>query len=73
MDDRKWARWHLYDSVMGFGNFTRYVIGTNHGDFEWSSRCIKEPSTKQICAIREQKYEEFIESLTERQRNAWER
>ncbi len=73
MDDREWARWHLYNSVMGFGDFTRYVIGTNHGDFEWSSRRIDEPTTKQICAIREQKYEEFIESLTERQRKAWER
>ncbi len=23
MDDREWARWHLYNSVMGFEDFTR--------------------------------------------------
>ncbi|MEQ8464203.1 AVAST type 2 anti-phage system protein Avs2 [Coleofasciculus sp. E1-EBD-02] len=65
MDDREWARSDLYDSVMGFGDFTRYVIGTNNGDFEWSSRRSDEPTTKQ-------KYEEFIESLTERQRKVLE-
>jgi hypothetical protein len=30
------ARWSLYDSVMGSGDFARYVIGTNSHYFEWS-------------------------------------
>jgi hypothetical protein len=73
MDDREWARWHLYDSVMGFGDFTRYVIGTNYGHFEWSSCRLGEPTSKQICVTRKQKYGKFLDSLTERQRKAWER
>jgi hypothetical protein len=36
--------WHsIYGSVMGSGDFERYVIGTNSGYFEWSSRRIGEP------------------------------
>lgn len=60
---------HLYDSVMGFGDFARYIIGTNSGHFEWSARRLNEPrkpSRKEIC-------ENFVESLTGRQRKAWER
>jgi hypothetical protein len=30
------ARWSLYDSVMGFGDFARYIIGTNSPHFGWS-------------------------------------
>ncbi len=69
MPDEGWARVHLYDSVMGFGDFARYVIGTNSGHFEWSSRRLNEPrrpSRKEI-------YEDFVESLTDRQRKAWKR
>jgi hypothetical protein len=67
--DEKWARMHLYGSVMGFGDFARYVIGTNFGHFEWSSSRLDEPrkpSRKEI-------YEAFVQSLTDRQRRAWER
>jgi len=69
MPDEEWARDHLYESVMGSGDFARYIIGTNFGDFEWSSRRLNEPrkpSRKEI-------YEDFVESLTNRQRKAWER
>jgi len=69
MPDEEWARVHLYDSVMGFGDFSRYIIGTNFGHFDWSSRRLNEPrkpSRKEI-------YENFVESLTDRQRRAWER
>jgi hypothetical protein len=34
--DTQVARWSLYDSVMGFGDFARYIIGTNSAHFEWS-------------------------------------
>ncbi len=67
MPDEEWARLHLYDSVMGFGDFARYIIGTNGGFFEWSSRRLdepKQPSRKEI-------YESFIQSLTNRQKKAW--
>ena len=69
MSDEKWARGDLYGSVMGFGDFARYVIGTNSGHFDWSSRRLGEPrkpSRKEI-------YEAFVQSLTDRQRRAWER
>ena len=42
--DTDWKDWHsIYGSVMGGGDFERYVIGTNSGYFEWSSRRIGEP------------------------------
>ncbi|MCD6239204.1 MAG: ATP-binding protein [Thermotogae bacterium] len=69
MHDEEWARVDLYDSVMGFGDFARYIIGTNWGHFDWSSRRLNEPrkpSRKEI-------YENFVKSLTDRQRKAWER
>ena len=68
MPDEERARVHLYDSVMGFGDFARYIIGTNSGTFEWSSHRVNEsrkPSRKEI-------YEDFVRSLTDRQKNAWE-
>ena len=69
MPDEEWARVHLYNSVMGFEDFARYIIGTNFGHFEWSSRRInetKEPYRKDI-------YKAFVKSLTGRKKRAWER
>jgi len=69
MPDEEWSRVDLYDSVMGFGDFARYVIGSSFGHFEWSSRRLNEPrrpSRKEI-------YEDFVKSLSDRQRKAWER
>ena len=42
MPDRDWNRYHLYQSIMGSEDFARYIIGTNHGSFEWSSQRLKE-------------------------------
>jgi hypothetical protein len=39
-----WKDWSaIYGSVLGGGDFERYVIGTNSGYFQWSSRKISEP------------------------------
>ncbi|NOR48631.1 MAG: hypothetical protein GQ533_11405 [Methanosarcinaceae archaeon] len=44
MPDEKWALVNLYDSVMGSGDFARYIIGTNTGHFQWSSCRLNEPN-----------------------------
>jgi hypothetical protein len=65
-EDEK-ARLHLYDSVMGFGDFARYIIGTNSHRFDWSSRRLgepKKPSGKEMT-------ESFVGSLTVKQKKAW--
>ena len=57
----------LKDSIMGFGDFARYIIGTNSNSFDWSSRSLEEsinPTYKEI-------YESFLASLTTRQKKAW--
>jgi len=55
MPNEERARLVLYNSVMGCGDFARYIIGTNSGNFEWSklpldtkgvSRRIDESKTK---------------------------
>jgi len=67
MPDEEWARVSLYHSVMGFGDFARYVIRTNLGDLEWSSRRLGEPRKPS----RREIYETFVRSLTDRQNKAW--
>lgn len=69
MPDEEWARVHLYDSVMEHGDFARYIIGTNSGHFEWSSCFLNEPRGQS----RKEKYEAFLQSLTDRQKKAWEK
>ena len=69
MPDEEWSRVHLYDSVMGSGDFARYVIGTNSGLFEWLSRRLDEPRKPS----RKELYEDFVKSLAKKQRKAWER
>jgi len=67
MPDEEWARVHLYNSVMGFEDFARYIIGTNSGSYEWSSRRLNEerkPSRKEM-------YETFVKYLTRKQKHAW--
>jgi hypothetical protein len=69
MPDEEKARLSLYESVMGFGDFARYIIGTNTGHFEWSSRRLGEPrkpSRKEI-------HDAFVASLTSPQKEAWDR
>lgn len=69
MPDEEWARVHLYESVMGFEDFARYIIGTNSSFFEWSSRRLGEPRK----ASRKEIYETFVQSLTDRQQESWNR
>jgi len=64
MPDSRIARSRIYESVMGFGDFARYIIGTNSGHFEWSSRRLGEPKKKEI-------FERFVNSLTLRQKKEW--
>ena len=69
MPHEEWARMNLYSSVMSWGDFARYVIGTNSGSFPWSSRRLDEPKEPPL----KERYDSLIQSLTERQRKAWER
>lgn len=68
MQDEEWARISIYSSVMGSGDFARYIIGTNWGLFEWSPRRLSDPKKPS----RKEMYETFIQSLTNRQKKAWE-
>jgi len=67
MPDEERARINLYSSVMGFGDFARYIIGTNSNFFEWSSHRLNEPRK----TSRKEIYENFAQSLTSRQERAW--
>lgn len=53
---------HLWSSVMGFGDFSRYTIGTNSGSSEWSG-CKKGDAP----IDREQVYEDFVNKLNSKQ------
>jgi len=64
MSDEEIAGLHLYHSVMG-DDFSRYVIG---GLDEWSSQRLGEPRKP----TKKEIYEEFIRSLTARQRETLE-
>ena len=72
-DDRLFAYADIEESVMGFGDFARYIIGTNSNHFEWSCCRLGELNSKQIHALRKQKVNEFEESLTITQQKAWKR
>lgn len=62
--DTSRSEWYsIYDSVLGFGDFARYVIGTNSGSFEWSSRRIGEP---QVFQKRGEEHEIFDLSIAQR-------
>lgn len=64
--EKEFSRWHLYDSVMGIGDFARYVIGTDHYESKWSSQRLGEPEKPS-----KRTYEAFKNSLTSRQERAW--
>lgn len=66
MPDREWARFNVYESVMGFGDFARYILGTNSNHFDWSSRRLGD-STE----VEADPYTAFVDSLTVRQKIAW--
>ncbi len=57
----------LEDSVTGFGDFARYIIGTNTPHFEWSS--LRIGKKRELFPI--ERFELFVDSLTKSQREAW--
>ena len=67
MSDEEWALNSIYYSVMGYGDFARYVIGCERRSLQWSNRRLNE---ERLLTPTEQ-FEAFEESLTERQRKAW--
>jgi hypothetical protein len=67
MPDDEWGRVEIYDSVMSYGDFARYIIGTNSGSFEWSSRRLGEPPRP----TRQELVETFVQSLTKEQKDLW--
>jgi hypothetical protein len=68
-NDEEYARRTIYFSVAGGGDFDRYVIGTNSHSFNWTALRLgeKPPPTKR------ERYDAFVESLTDEQREALER
>lgn len=56
----------IYESVMGFGDFSRYIIGTNWGHSNWSSDRLNGETASE-------KFDNFIDSLTSRQNTFWEK
>ena len=46
MPDEERSRVYLYESVFGFSDFARYIIGTNYNNFEWSSSRLGEPEER---------------------------
>lgn len=60
------ARLWLFDSVMGQGDFARYIIGTNSGHFPWSKRRLGESHPATV----EEQYRAFVGTLSTRQRDA---
>jgi hypothetical protein len=69
MPEEEFARKQIYSSVMSFGDFARYVIGTNTYHFPWSSHRLDEP--RELTS--KEMYKSFVDSLTDKQREAWER
>ena len=64
------AQLSLYSSVMGFGDFARYIIGTNHsGSFDW--KAIRLGRARPLTA--KQIRERFLETLTSQQLMLWHR
>jgi len=61
--DEFWAQVEIYDSVMGFGDFARYIIGTNSGYFNWFNIRLTEPKKCTHGEITR----DFENSLTKRQ------
>jgi len=57
----------IWNSVIEYGDFARYVIGTNYGRCSWSGRRIDDNSK----SVR-QLFDDFINGLTKKQRSMWE-
>ncbi len=63
------VRTRIYSSVLEWGDFASYVIGTNGGYFDWTSRTISEASKP----TNKESYHRFKDSLTDRQQKTWQR
>jgi len=61
--DVRWSQVNLYDSVLGGGDFARYIIGTNSNRPDWLARRLGEPEPLSITTI----YEQFRSSLDARE------
>ena len=59
----------IWFSVMSFGDFARYIIGTRSSSLRWSSRRLGKPCRP----THKEQYEAFITTLTPRQKRAIER
>lgn len=57
----------IWFSVMSSGDFARYIIGTNSGHFEWTSRRLGRPRV----LSKKELYDQFIKSLKPYQRKLW--
>ncbi len=66
MPDQEWSRVAIYSSVMEFGDFGRYVI--EHDVNHWTSLQLDEARWLSF----EERLQEFVDSLTEKQRKKWE-
>ena len=64
--DLRWAQHDIVESVTGFGDFARYVIGTNSGRFDWTG----EPLRSKRPRTSKQLFDGFRRRLTKRQRAA---
>lgn len=58
------CKW-ICESVMGYGDFSRYIIGTNFGHLDWSSNPLNNTTISE-------RFEKFVNSLTDKQKSCWE-
>ncbi|MBE9223829.1 ATP-binding protein, partial [Cyanobacterium stanieri LEGE 03274] len=58
---------HISYSLSEWGDFSRYIIGTNYNSFHWTSQRLNQP----IQLTTEEIYNQFVESLTEKQTKLW--
>lgn len=66
--DIDYAQSSIWHSVMTYGDFARYIIGTNHGMSSWSSRRLSDPHQP----TRKEQYDAFVAKLTPKQKHAFE-
>ena len=67
-DNRDWAKQNIVTSVMGFGDFARYVIGTNFHNSNWLSLRLNEDPWQSI----EAQEEALSLKLSDSERLVWE-
>jgi hypothetical protein len=69
MPDEERSLHTLYNSVIGYGDFSRYILGSDMRGLYWTERRLEIPPKP----TPKQQYEAFIDSLTVRQTKAWDR